>query len=65
MPEFFSHLKIFNVLILFKSISAQRLFGIILLILSFKPPPVILAHPFKMFLFKENYLFLLNIEFGL
>ena len=50
MPEFFNHLKIFNVLILFKSISAQRLFGIILLILSFKPPPVIFAHPFKIFL---------------
>ena len=47
MPNFFNHLKIFNVFILFKSISAQRFFGITLSILFFIPPPVILAQPFN------------------
>ena len=47
---FFNHLKIFKGLIFFKSISAQSLLGIILLILSSKPPPVIFAHPLIKFL---------------
>ena len=47
IPLFLSHLNIFKVLILFKSILASRLFGITLLILSDNPPPVIFAHPFN------------------
>jgi len=50
IPFLLSHLKIFNVLILFRLISATKLFGIILLILSAIPPPVILAHPLIKFL---------------
>ena len=42
---FFIHLKIFGGLILLKSISAHKLFGITLLILSANPPPVIFAQP--------------------
>ena len=50
IPLFFNHLKILVVLILFKLISATKFLGIILLILSDKPPPVILAHPLIKFL---------------
>ena len=50
IPWVFNHLKIFDVLILFKSISATKFSGIILLILSANPPPVILAHPVIRFL---------------
>ena len=48
--KFFNHLNIFLIFILSKFISAQKLFGIILLILSAKPPPVIFAHPLIKFL---------------
>ena len=47
---FFNQLKILVILILSKSISADKCSGIILLILSAKPPPVILAHPLIKFL---------------
>jgi hypothetical protein len=50
MPFLCNHLKILNAFILFKSISAEKLFGITLLILSAKPPPVIFAHPLIKFL---------------
>ena len=50
MPERFSHLKIFNVFIFLRFILAHRPFGIILFILSSIPPPVMFAHPFKIFL---------------
>ena len=50
IPLFFNHLNILKVLILFKFISAFKLLGIILLILSAKPPPVIFAHPLIKFL---------------
>ena len=43
IPFFFNQLKIFGTLILSKSISAIRFFGITLLIFSGKPPPVIFA----------------------
>ena len=38
-------MKILDVLIFSKFISAEKLFGITLLILSAKPPPVMFAHP--------------------
>jgi len=41
--NFFIQLKIFNVFILFRSISADNPFGMTLEILSFNPPPVIFA----------------------
>ena len=47
---FFTHLNISKVSIFFKFISAHRPFGIILFILSTKPPPLIFAQPFKKFL---------------
>ena len=46
IPFFFNQLKIWEVFILFKSISVTKFSGIILLMLSTKPPPVILAQPF-------------------
>ena len=50
IPFLFSHLKIFKVLTLLRLISATKLFGITLLMLSAKPPPVIFAHPLIKFL---------------
>ena len=50
IPFLWSHLKILDVLINSKFISAVKLFGITLAILSAKPPPVILAHPLIKFL---------------
>ncbi len=50
IPLFFNHLKILRVLILFKFISAFKLLGITLFMLSTKPPPVIFAHPLIKFL---------------
>ena len=46
----FNHLKIFFVLIFFKSMSATKPSGITLLMLSTSPPPVIFEHPFKILL---------------
>ena len=55
---FFNHLKIFKVFTLVKLISAHNPPGIIRLILSDKPPPVIFAQPFnKLFLIKFNISF--------
>ena len=53
IPLFLSQLNILEVLILSKLICAESLSGIILLILSDNPPPVIFAHPLIKFLF--NY----------
>ena len=50
IPLFFNHLNILKFLILSKFISAFKLLGIILLILSAKPPPVIFAQPLIKFL---------------
>jgi hypothetical protein len=47
---FLSQLKILRGLILFKSISTDKLLGTTLLMLSANPPPVILAQPFNKFL---------------
>ena len=49
-PLFFIQLNILVVFIFFKSNCAQNFSGIIRLILSESPPPVILAHPFNSFL---------------
>ena len=46
-PLFFNQLNIFFVLILLRSISAESVFGITLLILSTIPPPVICAHHYQ------------------
>ena len=46
IPFLLSHLKIFKALTSLRLISATKLSGITLLMLSAKPPPVILAHPF-------------------
>ena len=54
----FNQLNIFLVLILSKFISAVNPLGIILLILSSSPPPVILAHPLiRLFLIMFNTYF--------
>jgi hypothetical protein len=50
IPFLYNHLKILDVLIFSKFISAEKLSGITLFILSAKPPPVILAHPLIKFL---------------
>ena len=46
---FFNHLKTLLTFILLKSISAHNPLGIILLILSAIPPPVMLAQPLTRF----------------
>ena len=58
IPFLLSHLKIFKVLTSLRLISATKLSGITLLILSAKPPPVIFAHPLIKFLsinFKTSF----------
>ena len=45
-PDFLIHLKISKILILFKLISAHKPLGIILLIFSSNPPPVIFTQAF-------------------
>ena len=62
MPLSFNQLKIFGGLILFKSISATKFFGITLLIFSDKPPPVIFAQLLIKFLsinFKTSLTYIL------
>ena len=51
IPFLWSHLKILDVFIWFKFISAVKLSGITLLMLSTNPPPVMFAHPLIKFLF--------------